>query len=181
MPFSLGFWATAGAETGPVMELISTTVLASTATSVNFSSIPQNYRALQIRAVTKGTTADTNINSLLTFNGLAGSNYSFHRILSTGTGSSRAVGTNQASIIIGISVSRVTTANAFGAAIIDVLQYTANANKTVRAAYGQTDSTDHISLLGGQLMDANPIQSLNLAISVGSYAIGSRFSLYGVK
>jgi hypothetical protein len=60
------------------METIASTLLATTATGVTFSNIPQGYKHLQVRILARDNRAVTLDNLIIQANGDTGSNYSDH-------------------------------------------------------------------------------------------------------
>ena len=76
-----GYFAAAVVDSG-AYELISTTILSTTATSVTFSSIPSTYKHLQIRYIARATTGGV-ANFTMTFNGTS-SGYSYHGLYGDG-------------------------------------------------------------------------------------------------
>lgn len=187
MPFSLGFWAAAGAggAGGGAMELISTTILSSTASSVTFSSIPSTYKHLQIRATMRANRsgAESEIFALR-INGDTAANYSAHVLLGNGGSVSSTSYTGESYIRGEAFAANDDITNAFGATVIDVLDY-ANATtyKQTRFASGRCGSTQFaISVRSGSWRSTSVVSSVTLLTYFGSsFVAGSRFSLYGIK
>jgi hypothetical protein len=188
MLIPLGFWAASGAggggAGGNAMELISTQVLASTATSVTFSSIPSTYKHLQIRATLRGATSSAALTDLyLRFNGdNTSANYRGHILSGTGTVVNSAdYGAG------GVGLSEVITSTAassnFTAIVIDILDYQGTKNKTSRALSGLPETaTKRISLGSHLWMSTASVSSLVLSDAFGTgFVTGSRLSLYGIK
>ena len=187
---NIGFWAIAGAggAAAGAYELISTTVLSTTATTVTFSSIPQNYKHLQIRTTSKSnyTSAGYQGSRQLIFNGDYTSNWSSHRIWGTGsTVSSEAYGLSGATGGYGWGIANSGT-SMFDASVIDILDYTSTSkNKTLRSLSGFTNtaSADYrIALTSAAWRSTAAVNEILFTMNDGSsYQVGTRFSLYGVK
>jgi hypothetical protein len=173
-------------------ELISTTILGSSAASVTFSGLGTSaaaYKHLQIRvtARTDRTGADSDP-LILRFNSDSGSNYARHGLLGYNFGGSGAVqsnaGTSQTSLFLSeaMAVSSSTT-NAFGATIADVLDFSnTSKNKTVRSLAGMNAAWSSIELRSGVWFSTSAVTSITLLPLIGSNLVfGSRFSLYGLK
>jgi hypothetical protein len=147
---------------------------------VTFSSIPQTYTHLQIRAISRDSASGTGgyVSNLLP-NG-ATPNY-FHWILGTGGAISATSGANV--IYAGpASPTAGNTANVFGAGVIDVFDYTnTNKNKTVRALYGFDDNTSasQIYFASGLYSSTSAITSLQFVSN--NFVQGTQFALYGVN
>lgn len=161
-------------------QLISTQVLGATATSVTFNSIPSTFRHLQIRSVIRQSTTGTML-SMLTFNG-SGTGYAWHRMYGTGSlvASDNSISTTQILAMPGPGGSD--TSGIFMPQIIDVLDYgQTNKNKTVRTLTGahMTNTQSVVALTSGLWANTAAVTSVNLAALSGSFAVGSRFSLYG--
>ena len=168
-------------------DLLETQILTSSAASVTFTGLGSytDYKHLQIRSVQRSTNAIDNISNVyLRFNSDTGSNYALHWLEGDGSSVSSAAFTSQIRIQIRRALPRDgATANSFGASVIDILDF-ADSNKytTIRALGGvNTASNSNIALGSGLWMNTNAITSLELASSSSDFAIGSRFSLYGVR
>jgi len=189
MLIPLGIWAASGASVSTgAYELISTTILAATASTVTFNSLPTGYKHLQIR-----TTSKSDYNSAgyqgarqILFNGDYTSNWSSHRIWGTGSSVlSESFGLSGATGGYGFGIANSGT-NIFDASVIDILDYTnTNKNKTLRSLSGFTNtaSADYrISLTSAAWRSTSAVSSITMTMNDGSnYQIGSRFSLYGIK
>jgi hypothetical protein len=169
---------------------LNTITLSSNATSVTFTGIPQNYTHLQIRAITRDTQTNTNINSLYMFlNGDTGANYAWHRLEGFGSGTPTAGGASStgSGIWIGPNSTNGYASNIFASHIIDILDYTSTAKyKTTRHLGGfDTNGTGtepgEVNLTSGLWMSTAPVTSLTFSISTYSQVANSSFALYGVK
>lgn len=180
MLIPLGFLSASGAGGGGSYELISSTILSSTA-AISFSSIDQTYKHLQLRIVSRMTDTGGSEPIYTRLNGNTGISYVRH---SLGGGGSSVNSTYTAAT----DVFRITTsgagapANAYGVAIVDILDYTnTSKNKTLRWSQGYWSSGADISLNSGLYLSTSAITSIQLqSIGLG-FAAGSRVSLYGIK
>lgn len=165
------------------MTLISTQVLASTATTVTFSSIPQTYKHLQLRYTARADTG-FNVLALLNFNGDSGTNYASHGVYGSGSGMTSFNTTSATRITTnyGFIPGASNDANAFAGVVTDILDYTnTSKNKTVRMLHGNyVSNSPTVSLISGVWLSTSAITSLVLSTNTGNYVAGSRFSLYGV-
>ena len=167
---------------GGAYDLLETTVLTGTTSSITFSSIDQSYKHLQIRMVSRNS-GDTS-GSLLRFNGDSGSNYATHRLYGFNDSVTSGALTSDTSMdLIAFSSNSLSSSADFGAGVIDILDYTnTSKNTTIRGIGGreQASSTSDFSvLLSGVWLNTSAVTSITL--STNTYAIGSRFSLYGIK
>lgn len=166
------------------MEPIATNLLSSAAASVTFSNIPQGYKHLQIRALVRGTFADTNTYPNIHFNGDTGSNYAWHILDGNGSSASAGAGSTQTSAGVPTFTAGNSTASIFGVLVMDILDY-ANTSKfkTVRYLGGHDQNGSGIvRFSSGLWQNTAPITSIAFtALSSSNWATNSRFSLYGIK
>lgn len=181
MSFGLGFWAAAGGVSNS-FELISTTLISGTGVAqVDFASIAQTYKHLQVRIALRDATS-SNENALkMGFNNDLSTIYAYHRLYGTGSGVSSDSATGQDTAVVGGVPAATSTTSAFGAVIVDILDYTStNKNKTVRTLSGfATASAPRIYLNSGLWPSTSAVTSVKFY--TGGIAVGSRFSLYGIK
>jgi len=181
-PIPLGILAASGGVAS-AMELISTQSLSSAAATVTFSSIPQTYRHLQIRAVNKLDTSDLDIVnvSLMSINGNSTS-FSHHIIFGDGSGVGSA-GFNGFPYIYNLPTNN-NGANTFAAQVIDILDYRSTTkNKPIRMLNGHASTFNRFTSLGGMaFLSTAAITSISFTGGSGyNWKAGSRFSLYGIK
>ena len=184
IPF--GILSAAGVQLAPTgsYDLISTTILGTSAASVTFSNLgdySSTYKHLQIRSVGKTTlSGDGAENLVLRFNGDTGSNYARHFLQaqsSTAT-SGNAVSTSYVSG----GILPTNAIAAFGVNVCDVLDaYSTTKNKTTRTFYGSPSALSFVGLGSGVWLNTASITSITLSSSGGNLNTGSRFSLYGIK
>jgi hypothetical protein len=169
--------------------LAAITVPSGNLASITFSGIPAGYRHLQLRCIARDTNANSQINSLyISFNGVGGSSYAWHRMEGLGSGSGIAGSiTSTGNIWIGPAATNGYNSGIFAAHIIDILDYSnTNKNKTVRHIGGfDTNGTGsepgEIALTSGLFMSTSAISSLTISIGGQSQVQNSHFALYGVK
>ena len=171
----------------PVYDLLETTVLSSSASSVTFSSLGSysDYKHLQIRLTTRSDWSSAFNNDVyLRFNSDTGSNYSWHWLYGDGSAVYSGQASNTGRIDIKDPVpSLLVTSNVFGASVIDILDFSATTkNKTIRSLNGTHNPGEtKIVFQSGLWRNTNAITELSLESSNGSFISGCRFSLYGVK
>jgi hypothetical protein len=180
----LGIWAASGAggaAGGTDFQLISTQLLASTAASVTFSSIPSTYRHLQLRITLRDTFAVEQIDASMRFNSDNGNNYSFHYLKGNGSAASSLAATGYNRLDILRAAGSNATTGIYVPNIVDILDYSQTTkNKVVRLLNGgQASSSTYtqVALNSGLWMSTTAINSINIYSQ--TLAIGSRFSLYG--
>jgi hypothetical protein len=173
----------AGAAAG--FEQIATTVLTSTANTITFSSIPSNYKHLQLRMVSKTTDASGTGYLILRFNTDSATNYSYHYLLGNGSSAVSAAASDSTFAGLIFMNGNDIGANAFSPNILDILDY-ANTSKfkTSRLFGGRANAgfgASQVHLESGNWRSTSAITSITLSFGDGTnLSIGSRFSLYGI-
>ena len=173
-------------------ELISTTILGSSAASVTFSGLGTSaaaYKHLQIRATARTDRSGADSDPvILRFNSDSGSNYARHGLLGYNFGGSSAMqsnaGTSQTSLYLSEAMPVASsTSNSFGGIVADILDFQSSSkNKTVRSLAGMNAAWSSIELRSGVWLSTSAVTSITLLPLVGSNLVtGSRFSLYGLK
>jgi hypothetical protein len=186
-PIPLGILALSGVFASGAFDLLETTTLTTSASSVTFSGLGaySDYKHLQVRVIAGiDNTSTSLLDSALQFNGDTGSNYSHHFLFGNGSAVSSSALTSQVRILLGNSAAGDSpTSSLYAATVLDILDFSSNSkNTTTRAFSGGVSSEKDVRLTSGLWQDTNPITSVLLsATAVGGYASGSRFSLYGVK
>jgi hypothetical protein len=158
--------------------------LTSTASSITFTGIPQNYTHLQIRGIGKDNRASANPSVLyMQLNGDSNSNYSQHYLVGDGS-AAYSGGGSYTQIAVGDMVTgAASNAANYGAGVIDVLDY-ANVSKfkTVRSIGGMDfNGSGTVGLYSGNWRNTTSITSLTLFSFSGTFVAGTSYALYGVK
>jgi len=180
MLIPLGFWAASGAGNPGAYELISTTVLSSTTANVNFASIPNTYKHLQLRWVARDLTNSGDF--YFQFNSDGGSNYTGHRLIAGTSGVSSNANVPTTVIYNGLAANSSDATGAFATGISDILDYgSTSKNKTVRSLTGVVSSNIYIAMRSGAWLNTSAVTSLNMIAGGGGFISGSRFSLYGIR
>lgn len=155
-------------------EPIATTTLGSAASSVTFSSIAGTYTDLILVAVSANTSAATNMT--IQVNGDTGTNYSRTRINGSGTAASSSRNSNETRIYNGdVGNPSVPSVNT-----IHFMNYSNTTTyKTVIGRYGEADI--QTGAIVGLWRSTAAITSITVNSDSNNFAIGSTFTLYGVK
>jgi len=187
MPIPLGVLAVAGAGAGPVpagnaYEWLETISVGTAVASVEFTNVNTNYGStyqhLQLRVTAKVSSSVVNLD--MTFNGDTASNYSWHELY--GDGSTVVSGAGATQTFMKAIISDAATANVFGAGVIDILDpFETTKYTTMRSLSGDVSGGRYIILRSGAWRNTNAISSIKMNFTAGNIAIGSRFSLYGMR
>lgn len=162
---------------GATYEPIATQTLASVAATVTFSSISGAYTDLVLVITPASTTGNPDIN--LQFNSDTASNYSVTSVSGNGTTATSTRASAQTAIKINQTATLDSTLGNSNY-VININNYSnATTNKTVvsrsnRAGNGTTASV-------GLYRSTSAITAIDVKISSSTFAIGSTFTLYGIK
>jgi hypothetical protein len=156
------------------MKLIETKTLVSTATLIEFTSIPQIYTDLFLLASLRSNANDTPNDTYFTFNGIAPSAAK----LLYGTGSDRGPSNS----FLAISNGGNTTANTFSNISLYIPNYTSSVNKSLslNSVMETNASFSFQNIAAGLWSNTAAITSVRFLVLVGSYVAGSTISLYGI-
>jgi hypothetical protein len=142
-------------------------VLATGTTTVTFSSIPSTYTDLVLII-----NAGTNVGYSVRLNGDSGSNYSFTRLYGDGASAVSDRGSNTNNITSGWGGG---TNNLF---TVQIMNYSnTNTNKTALTRINDNSYTVAIAGLWRNTAAVNEVSIIGTA----NYAVGSTFTLYGIK
>ena len=166
------------------VEAISAITLTDTQGSIEFNNIPSTYSHLQIRAIVRDNRSSNPDSFNIQFNSDTGANYSYHYLTGDGSAPDAAAAASANYIYAARFPGANQTANTFGVALIDVLDY-ANTNKykTVRVSSGYDNNGSGLMRLdSGNWRSSSAITSVKITPNVGTlFSVYSSFSLYGVK
>lgn len=170
-------------------DLLETQVLTSSASSVTFTGLGSytDYKHLQLRIVSRRPSGGSFLTAGswgMQFNGDTGSNYSWHRLLGNGSSvSSGGAGSSSYGPDNVVHAVPNSPTGSFGASVTDILDFSNTSKyKTIKVLAGATDSAEtEIDLNSGSWQSLTAITSITIQERWGSFATGSRFSLYGIK
>jgi len=165
---------------------LDTQTLTSAAASVTFSSINQGYTDLVIVVNTRTTySTDNGPRIQLQFNGDTGSNYSATRVYGTGIAAGSNRDTNNTSMTFGYIASSYSSNTALGNHLLHIPNYSNTTTyKTVLARWNATDNAQPVGASVGLWRPSNlatgNITSIVIKNEVGTFVVGSTFTLYGI-
>jgi hypothetical protein len=151
-------------------EKIATQTLGGTATSVTFSSIASTYTDLVLIFSGKGSTGG---NITFQFNSDTGTNYSSSIVYADGSSVGAVQGTNTSSMNIGSVATDISTD------IFHVMNY-ANTT-TFKTVLGRYSRANEVGQKVGLWRNTSAITNIVIGVSGGNFAIGSTFTIYGIK
>jgi len=164
---------------------IASITITSNGTNPTFTSIPQNFKHLQLRCYLRAAGATSYQYVYFRLNGDTGNNYTYHYLNGNGTSAVSSASTNQGYGLIGYCASNNNTTNVFSTEIIDILDYTStNKNKTLKALSGMdiNASGSNTGLWSALWFPSTIAAITQIDIGPDSYGClaGSRFDLYGI-
>jgi hypothetical protein len=146
--------------------------------TITFSSIPQTYTHLQLRAYAFQSSGTAGIG--MQFNtDTSSSDYAWHDLVGNGSSASASSGTGGNNIYIG----DMGTSTSPGVFVIDILDYTnTNKNKVVRSLNGyDANGSGTVSLHSGVWLNNTSSAINSLTIMGATFAQNSVFALYGIR
>lgn len=185
MLIPLGILASSGGGAGGSFELISSTILGSTAASVTFdvSTYASTYKHLQLRYTARSNRSNAYSGSSVRFNSDTGTNYRSHQLQTYPGYFNSNFNNNSTSIYTSPEVGGTNVANNFAATVVDILDaFSSTKNKVTRQIGGHAGSDYEFVFGSGLWLNTAAITSVTVLNWDGSsHVAGSRFSLYGIK
>jgi hypothetical protein len=172
-------------DPGAMIPIATTVVGAGGASTVTFSSIPQNYEHLQVRAIARTDRTPTAYDyPVIRFNSDTGSNYGIHYLEGDGSSVIAGAATSLSSIYLNEITSNGASASIFGTFIVDILDYI-NTNKytTTRVLGGYDKNGSGVMIYrSGLWLNTAAITTLTITPLTGpNFVQYSSFALYGIK
>jgi len=179
----LGFFS-AGDSAG-TFELISTQTLSGTTAAVTFTSIPQTYKHLQVRfSAMSGNSSE----HLFVKVNASASGYYNHTLAGENNLTSVYAADNYSSMFMVASCARNNGSSIYSSGILDIVDYTSTIkNKQFKLFSGKTVSPLYSLAASASIQFVSSLYTSTSAVSsleftnLGSFAAGTRFSLYGIK
>jgi hypothetical protein len=175
-----GFTSTVAA--GPSDYQSIATVSGSGVSQIVFSSIPQTYSHLQVRAIERSSRAAGSDYGNIFLNGdTTSANYTNHRLRGDGASVSASAATSDYSY--GDYPAASTTTDVFGVFIFDLLDYTStNKYKTQRVLYGyDANGSGQINFASKLWLSTSAVTSLTFDNRGTNWNANTTFALYGIK
>jgi hypothetical protein len=151
------------------------------ASFVEFTSIPNTYKHLQVRQITYGTQSD---NCAGQFNSDTGNNYARHFVYGDGSSAAAGAGTSINYVNFGyVAGANSVGASMFSCAVTDILDYSSTSKyKTTRCLAGQDANGSGLMVLySGLWLNTAAISNIKLFPGSGSFSQYTQFALYGIK
>ena len=158
----------------PTYDFIAEATIVTAGPSVTFSSIPNTYTDLVILLNMKGA-APANV--FFRFNGDSGTNYRATGFSGTGSAGVGTSSTNDAQW--GMTWTGASANDIWVGGEVHIFEYTnTNMWKNMVSRYS---SSNEATFMTGQWSDTTAINTILISSLGNNYAVGSMFSLYGIK
>lgn len=157
------------------------------AAQIDFTSIPNTFKSLQIRALARGGTSSTLDAVQMTFNGdTSSSNYvTLHQIYGSGSSIAAQSSTGNGWIYQSYIAGNSAGSNMFGVYLTEILEYASTSkNKTIKTLCGTDQNGSGYVTFGSGLWinSSTAINSIKLTVDGGtSFRQYSQFALYGIR
>ena len=155
---------------------IASQTLGSAASSVTFSSLPQNYTDLRVVVNAAGTL--TGYDPYIRFNGDTTTNYSITALYGTGSSAGSVRYSNQAQIRASSQAAMTTTINTNH--IFDVFNYANTATYKTVLIRANAAGTGVDAIVGLWRKTPEAINQIDIFVSGTTFIAGSTFTIYGV-
>jgi hypothetical protein len=168
--------------TGKYYLMGSVTVGAGGASSIEFTDIPPVYRHLQLRVIANHSNGANVQSGQMFFNGDEAGNYGAHYLVGSGAA---ALAGGAASTVApnAMTIAPSTSANVFGASVIDILDYAnTSKNTTWRALTGAdiNGGTGYLQLFSAVWLNTASVTSLKLKYGANNLGQHSTAAIYGI-
>lgn len=186
-PIPLGILAASGGAppvAAGAYDLLETTILSSSTSSVSFTNLvatyESTYKHLQIRTVGR-TDASAGIRAVsIRINGDTGNNYVAHRLFGDGSTVESNAFTGNNFALIAYFTGATSPSNAFGANVLDFLNpFSTSKNTTIRSLGGLT-SNNAVHLSSGLHTSTSAVNEIQV-FATANFVSGTRISLYGIR
>lgn len=180
-----GLLGGAGAPVVGDYESIATVTVGSATPFIDFTTIPQTYKHLQIRMnVQMSSTGDMNMRMGAGGTLDTGSNYYYHALYGSGSGSALALNSG-GQVNFGAYLGYFNSgSSSFAGIVTDILDYTnTNKYKTVRTLEGNdSNGSGFVFLSSGLWSNTGALNTLRVySKDALNIAANSHFALYGIK
>ena len=157
-------------------EKIATTTLGSAQATVTFTSITGTYTDLVL--ITNSATGSNDIDMYIQVNSDTASNYSWTRLLSTGSSALSSRGSNSS---LGYRVGNMSGSNVGQNNVIVQFQNYSNTTTFKTVLTRGNNSANLVEAFVGLWRSTSAITSMDIKTQSGNFSIGSTFTLYGIK
>jgi hypothetical protein len=169
----------ARADTGAMFALSTVTVPSGGAVEIEFTSIPNTYKHLQIRGITQQNVSTDWRGVYMNFNNDTGSNYWWQNLI--GDGSNAASGSSNSQTYLSGGVASGTT-GIWNPVYIDILDYASAKKKVAKIFYGAERNTtpSFMEYQTGTWNNTSAITSIKFTVNATNFTQHTQLALYGI-
>jgi len=166
-------------DTGAMFPIATVTVPSGGAVNIEFTSIPQTYKHLQIRGILQQNVSTDWRGTYMRFNNDTGSNYWWQTLGSDGTSVSSSSSGSQTYLSGGVASG---TTDIWNPIVIDILDYTSAKKKVSRAFYGAERNTtpSFFEYASGTWNNTSAITSIKFEVNATNFTQYTQYALYGI-
>ncbi len=179
--FGFGAFVASAPDTGAMFPIAMANVGSAGAAFIEFTSIPDTYKHLQLRMSVKAD-ATTNGTPVIVYNNDTSSIYTYHHLKGDGSSAtSYSPGVNYGGTWY---INGGQSADQYGAYVADILDYASLTKaKTIRTLAGFDNNGSGSIFLVSQayINTSSAISSLKLTVQSGNISQFSQVALYGIK
>jgi hypothetical protein len=170
---------------GDFESIATVTVGSGGASSIEFTSIPSTFAHLQVRILCRSDRSGQNLDfPTVQVNADTGSNYARHTLYGNGSTAQAAAVSSTSAMVLGTMAGGSATANAFGASIFDIFDYSDTSKYKTLRSVGSFDNngSGEVRLYSGLWMSTSAITSIKIYGFYNDNMVQhSTAALYGVK
>jgi hypothetical protein len=172
---------------GDYESIATVTVGSGGSSSIAFTSIAGTYQHLQVRFIARTTATGATDGGFMTvrFNDIssAAAYYGQHWLRGNGTAAAAGADGTATNLYMERISTDQQTSNAYGAGVIDILDYTnTNKNRVTRQLIGyDANGSGQIYLGSGMLLSTPAVTKIEIFPNSGNFKQYSSFALYGIK
>lgn len=176
-----GVWPSIPVPGGDYEPIATITAPSGGLAAFEFNNIPDSYRHLQVRFVSRCLANADGVQ--LRFNGNTSATYAVHRISGNGSSASAAAGANATSTTVGIQAPSSASASVFGVGVLDILDYAETGKLTTVRCFTGYDNNGNgdTHIRSGLWTVTDAVTTMRFFSDSGSFAQHSTYSLYGIR
>jgi len=166
-------------DTGAMIALGTVTVPSGGSVFIEFTSIPNTYKHLQIRGILQQNVSTDWRGTYMNFNNDTGSNYWWQTLGGNGTSAYSGSSSSQTYLSGGVASG---TTGIWNPTVIDILDYASAKKKVAKVFYGAERNTtpSFMEYLTGTWNNTSAITSIKITVNATNFTQYTQLALYGI-